>query len=78
MTEDVPGIEWRNGLPVKIESFTPMDKKRRYGIVRRDNCASVPGDIVSANVVTGECALVVVDKSEDKSFGPDGFRIIRR
>jgi hypothetical protein len=75
---DTQRAERVGGVPVKLESWQSSEDKHRWKIVRRDNFVDVPGEIVTADDMTGECS--VEDKGETKSlsFGPDGIRIVRR
>jgi hypothetical protein len=65
-----------------IESWTPVEEKRKWKLVRRDSCTDVPGSIVSANEETGECCLEVATpggtEAKTFSFGPDGIRLVGR
>jgi hypothetical protein len=67
---------------MKLEGWQTVDDRRRWKIVRRDNCSDVHGDVISADEETGEACLLVTanGKSETKtfSFGPAGIRIVGR
>jgi hypothetical protein len=67
---------------MKIESDSDVAEKRRWKIVRTDTYQDVPGEIVSADEMTGECCVEITaaGKSETKtlSFGPRGIRLARR
>lgn len=67
---------------MKLESFDSVEKKHGWKLVRTDNYADVPGEIVSADEDTGECCVTVQvgDTTETKAlhFGPYGFRIVGR
>jgi hypothetical protein len=51
-------------------------------LVRTDNCVDVPGLIISADEATGEAAISLPSpvgaETKALSFGPGGFRIVRR
>lgn len=65
---------------MKLESWHSSEDKNRWKIVRTDNYADVPGEIVSADEITGECSLQVGKEKEMKSFsfGPGGIKIVGR
>ena len=63
---------------MKIETWYTDEDKARWKIVRTDTYADVPGEILSANEVTGECCLRVNAETKTLSFGPGGIRIVRR
>lgn len=57
-----------------VPSDSPRNK-RRWKIVRTDNYADVPGEIVTADEATGECMLRVGGETKQYTF-PCGIRII--
>lgn len=72
---------------MKIESFEDVETKRRWKVVRLDLIEDVPGEIISANDETGDCAMQVPVHAADGSmttqtvthaFGPCGMRIVWR
>lgn len=63
---------------MKFESWEPEEEKRKWKIVRRDNCANVEGRIIAADEDTGECCLFVAGGAQPFSFGPKGFWIVKR
>jgi hypothetical protein len=68
---------------MKIDSSEAAELKSRWKIVRTDNYADIPGDIVTADEVTGECVLLLPDGNggtmcKTLAFGPHGIKIISR
>jgi hypothetical protein len=63
---------------MKLESWTSAEDKARWKVVRTDNYADVPGDIVTADEATGECSMHVGGETKTFSFGPGGIRLIGR
>ncbi|HYP35537.1 MAG TPA: hypothetical protein VEQ62_04295 [Stellaceae bacterium] len=63
---------------MKLESYQSDEDKRRWKIVRTDNYTDVEGQIVSADELTGECAVHVGGETKALSFGPGGIRIVGR
>jgi hypothetical protein len=65
---------------MKIESGQTTESKHQWKIVRRDSCADVAGEIVSADEQTGECVVQIAgeEKPRSLSFGPDGIRLVGR
>jgi hypothetical protein len=67
---------------MKLESYDPVEKKRRYKIVRTDfggpNGGDVEGEIIAADETSGECCLQVGGETKTLSFGPRGIRIVGR
>jgi hypothetical protein len=63
---------------MKIESHESSEHKARYKAVRLDNGADVPGDIVTADEVTGEVSVHANGETKSLSFGPGMIRIIPR
>lgn len=63
---------------MKLESWHSTEDKRRWKIVRRDDCTDVPGDIITADETSGECCLQVSGETKSLSFGPSGIRIVGR
>lgn len=67
---------------MKLEGWQSPELKRRYKLVRRDDCTDIEGDIICADEETGEALLNVTTKSGAEtralSLGPLGLRIVRR
>lgn len=63
---------------MKLESWHSSEDKHRWKIVRTDKYEDVPGEIVTADEVTGECSVHVGGETKTLSFGPGGIRIISR
>jgi hypothetical protein len=63
---------------MKLESWDATVDKSRWKIVRTDNYAEVPGEIVLADEATGECSVIVDGVTKTLSFGPRGIRIVKR
>jgi hypothetical protein len=63
---------------MKLGSEHSPEDKRRLKIVRTDNYEDVPGEILTADEVTGECCLQVSGVTKKLSFGPRGIRIVQR
>lgn len=63
---------------MKLETWHTPEDKQRWKIVRRDDCADVPGEIISADEATGEACLSVSGETKNMSFGSNGFRIVSR
>ena len=63
---------------MKLESWQSLEEKHRWKIVRTDSYVDVPGEIVTADEVTGECSLQVGGETKKLSFGPCGIRIVGR
>jgi hypothetical protein len=63
---------------MKLESWQSADDKKKWKLVRTDNFTDVPGDIVTADEVTGECSMLVAGETKTLSFGPGGIRIVGR
>jgi hypothetical protein len=62
---------------MKIESYHSSEDKKRWKVVRADSCADVPGEIVAADEITGECSLHVGGETKTFNF-PGGIRIVAR
>jgi hypothetical protein len=62
----------------KLEAWMSAADKAAWKIVRTDNYSDVPGEIITADEVTGECCIQVGGEAKTLSFGPRGFRIIAR
>ncbi len=62
---------------MKLESFHDPAEKRRFKIVRLDNYADVPGEIVAADDTTGECVMENGGETKILLF-PGGIRIVGR
>jgi hypothetical protein len=62
----------------KLESWHSTEDKRQWKIVRTYDYADVPGEIITADEVTGECCLQVGAETKTLSFGPRGIRIVGR
>ena len=62
---------------MKLESFHSSEDKKRWKIVRTDTYADVPGEIITADEVTGECSMIVAGETKPMNFGPGGMRIVR-
>lgn len=69
---------------MKFESWQSTEDKARFKVVRTDTYTDVPGDIVTADEATGECAMLVQKadhsgtEAKTSSFGPGGIRIVGR
>jgi hypothetical protein len=63
---------------VKLESYHSVEDKKRWKIVRTDNYADVPGEIITADETTGECCIKVGGETKTLSFGPRGIKIVGR
>jgi hypothetical protein len=63
---------------VKFESFDDPKIKERYRVVRTLNYTDVPGDIVMADELTGDCTMQDAENTRAYHFGPLGIRIIRK
>ena len=65
--------------PTEFTESDPMGTKDNYKVVRSDSLKDVPGRIVSASVMTGDCNLCDVNGVSTKySFGPHGIVILPR
>ena len=63
---------------MKLESWHTVEDKRKWKLVRRDDCTDVEGEIITADEETGECCVQVRGETKTLSFGPNGIRIIGR
>jgi hypothetical protein len=63
---------------MKLESYQSAEDKRRWKIVRTDTYTDVPGEIISADELTGEACVSVGGETKSYSFGPFGMRIVGR
>ena len=63
---------------MKLESFHSAEEKARWKIVRTDTFVDVPGDIVTADEVTGECSMHNNGETKTLNFGAGGIRIVGR
>jgi hypothetical protein len=63
---------------MKLESWHSTEDKRKWRIVRRDDCTDVAGEIITADETTGECCIQVDGETKTLSFGPDGIRLVGR
>jgi len=63
---------------MKLESHEDAAMKRRWKIVRLDTFTDVPGEIIAADDVTGDCCLQVGGQPQAMSFGPLAIRIVGR
>jgi hypothetical protein len=63
---------------MKLESWQSVDDKKKWKIVRRDDCTDVTGEIITADEASGECCIQVAGETKTLSFGPDGIRIVGR
>lgn len=63
---------------MKLESWQPAEDRRRWKLVRCDDCTDVAGDIVTADENSGECCVQVGGEVKTHSFGPRGLRIVLR
>jgi hypothetical protein len=64
--------------PGKLESWHAKEDKLRWKIVRLDTAEDVPGDILTADELTGECNMSVDGEIKTLSLGERGLRIVRR
>jgi hypothetical protein len=60
---------------MKIESWYSKEDRSRWKIVRTNNYADVPGEILAADEATGECSLHVDGQVKTLNFGPGGIKI---
>ena len=63
---------------MKLESWHSAEEKRAWKIVRTDNYADVPGEVITADEATGECCVQVDGEAKALAFGPGGIKIIAR
>ena len=63
---------------MKLETWHSSEDKARWKVVRTDNYEDVPGEIVTADEATGECAVHVGGETKTFSLGPGGLRIVAR
>jgi hypothetical protein len=68
---------------LRLESWHSPEDKKRWKIVRRDDCTDVVGSIITADEETGECCVTVPDgnngtQTKTLSLGPHGIRIVTR
>jgi hypothetical protein len=63
---------------MKLEKWQSSDVKRRWKLVRTDFYTDIPGEIETADEVSGECSLRVGGETRTLSFGPNGIRIVGR
>jgi hypothetical protein len=68
---------------MKLESWHSAEDKARWKIVRTDNYTDVPGNIITADEMSGECCLERYDCNGETttvplSLGYRGLRIVRR
>jgi hypothetical protein len=63
---------------MKLESWQSAEDKKKWKIVRRDECTDVVGEIITADEATGECCIQVSGETKTLSFGPGGIRIVGR
>ncbi len=68
---------------MKLEAHISTEEKNRWKLVRTDNFIDVPGEIVSADELTGEACMKLTapdgtSKDETMNFAPGGFRIVGR
>ena len=66
------------GNPELLESWHTEEQKRRWEIIRTDDYTALPGEILTANAITGECCMAVGDVTKTYTLGPGGIRIIRK
>jgi hypothetical protein len=66
------------GKPYATESWYSDEFRKRWKIVRTDTMTDMPGRIISANEVTGECSLDIGGETRTLNFGPRGFKIVPR
>jgi hypothetical protein len=66
------------GGTMKIEVYEEGVWKARHKLVRLDDLSDIPGEIVTANEETGECAVTRAGEMKQLDFGPGGFRIVER
>lgn len=66
-------------LPIKFTGEEPPQERARYKIVRSDTLRDVPGEILSADTLTGKCSMREVNGlTTEHSFGENGLRIVAR
>lgn len=61
---------------MKLESFHEAAEKKRWRVIRLDNFSQIPGDIVTADEVTGECQMNHNGETKTHNFGPGGIKLI--
>ena len=61
---------------MKLESWHASEEKKRWKIIRLDTFAEVPGEIVTADEITGECSVSINGETKTLSFGPRGIRLV--
>jgi len=62
---------------MKLESWDTEANKALWKIVRLDDYSDVPGKIISACVLSGECVMQINGgQSQNHSFGAGGIRIM--
>jgi hypothetical protein len=66
------------GKPYTIESWYSEEFRKRWKVVRTDDCTDVLGQIITANEASGDCCLAVNGETKSLAFGPRGIRIVLR
>lgn len=61
-----------------LNSDQSLEFKARYKIVRLDDHTDVEGQIVHADIVTGECCVLIKGEQKSLSFGSNAIRILPR
>jgi hypothetical protein len=63
---------------MKIEAGAESEVKKRWKVVRLDSGADVPGDLVSADEVTGEVVTSVKGENQTFNLHQCGIKIVSR
>lgn len=63
---------------MQLKSEDSVEYKRLFKIVRTDDFTDVPGDIIAADEISGECKVNYKDQTTDLKFGANGIRIVKR
>jgi hypothetical protein len=71
--------EQETGLPYSLTPAMSQDERDRYKVIRRDTFEEITDMILSAYTETGNCMFRGKDGAPDeRQFGADGIRIVRR
>jgi hypothetical protein len=61
---------------MKLESFHSEEDKALWKIVRTDDFSELPGKIISACDITGDCCMSYNGASQSFSLGAGGLKIV--